>query len=129
METSQSSLWNTLVRIVAFVLAVALMLLDVLGIRNALLSFLTWDQRRILAGQSAQGGTTGSSFQLGAAIQTTDLAVIIIMGIVAIGAVVWVEYYYRIGAKQGKLYKRIGIVTAVEVVIILIALILPLIFA
>ncbi|MCL4504735.1 MAG: hypothetical protein M1434_05505 [Chloroflexi bacterium] len=128
METSQSSLWKTFVRIVAFLLAVILMLLDVLGIRNALLSFLTWDQTRIIAAQRAQG-TTGSIFRMGAAIQTIDLTSIIVLGIAAIAAVIWIEYYYRFGAKQGKLYKRIGIVTAVEVAIILIAFILSFVFA
>ncbi len=127
MQSTRSAWWETPVYLVSWLLGSLLCILDALLIRNAVLSFLIWNQARTGNAPNAQG-VSPNEFQLSSAVETIDKVVLLVLMCVAIAFVVWIENYLRKGAKQDKLVKRILIVGGIEVGIAAVALIVTAVF-
>lgn len=127
MQLSKPVWWKTLLQYLSWLVAAVLAILDVLMLREALITFLTWNQVRIQQAQRAQG-LVPQNVELGFTTEAIAQGALFILGIVAVGAVIWIEYYFRKGAAIGMLFKRIGIVLGVEVGLVILAVVLQMIF-
>ena len=101
----------------AWILTSAGAILDALYIRSAAKGLL--QALSIIQNEGYQkGGGIGIDLQFGYALTATEEVLILILGLVALAAVIWIEYYFRKGRPKGLLLKRIGIVVGVEVAIV-----------
>lgn len=128
MESSKGNWWKVIVRFISWVAASALAVVDALLLRQALISFLLWNQLRIQDIQRAQG-LVPEKIQSGFTTEAIAQWALFVLGIAAIGLVIWIEYYFRKGALIGKLFQRIGIVLGTEVGIIVLAVVVQMIFS
>jgi hypothetical protein len=89
----------TLAHAAAWLLSSALLVIDILLIREALLSVLTW--------ASAQTGKAPSAYSaIGWTIEFVDRALVLILACVGVALSVVLEHYYRRGAENGLLIRR-----------------------
>ncbi len=115
-ETSNSGWLATLSVYFAWIITAAGSVIDMLGIREALLSVLALLR---LVNQDAyrrQGGV-GEDIVTNFGFAAFDNVMLLILGIATVGVVVWLEYYFRKGREKGLLYKRIGKVLLMQVAI------------
>jgi len=110
----------TLVQAFAWLVTSVAAVIDMLYIRQAVLAVLS----AILSARSlayhAVGGL-GLDFSPDFGVSLVDKVLIFILGIGTIVAAVYIEYYFRKGQPKGLLYKRIGLVAAIEAGIFLIS--------
>ncbi|MBM4456617.1 MAG: hypothetical protein FJ011_02440 [Chloroflexi bacterium] len=99
MEGRSPGCGLTLAQVAAWLSSSALVLTDILLVRGALLSVLTWLGAR-------QGHAPTSYSQFGWTLEFVDRALLLILGCVGIGLAVGLEYYYRRGAETGDLARR-----------------------
>ena len=77
----------------------ALLVIDVLLVREALLSVLTW--------ASVQSGKAPAAYSaIGWTIEFVDRALVLILACVGVALSVVLEHYYRRGAENGLLVRR-----------------------
>jgi hypothetical protein len=89
----------TLAYVAAWLVSSALLLIDVLLVREALLSVLTW--------VSAQTGQASSAYSaIGWTIEFVDRALVLILACVGVALSVVLEHTYRRGAENGLLIRR-----------------------
>ena len=127
MQLAKPTWWKTLIQYLSWAVASLLAILDALMLREALISFLTWNQVRIQQAQRAQG-LIPEKIQSGFTTEAIAQGALFVLGIVVVGLVIWIEYYFRKGAAIGKLFKRIGIVIGVEVGLVALSVVLQMIF-
>jgi hypothetical protein len=127
MGSTKPAWQQTLVQYVCWLGASVLAVVDLLMIREALISFLLWNQVRIQNIQRAQG-LLPEKIQSGFTTEAIVLTATFILGIIAVGVMIWAEYYFRKGAAIGKLFQRIGIVLGTEVGIIVLSVIVQMVF-
>jgi hypothetical protein len=112
-DQNKGSCLVTLVQSAAWFITSVAAVLDMLYIRQAILSVLA-------AIQAAQGlafhaaGGVGLDFSTDFGVTLVDKLLIFILGVGTIVAVVAIEYFFRKGQPKGLLYKRIGLVVAIE---------------
>jgi hypothetical protein len=100
-----------------------LAVVDMLYVREAVTAILSAISAAKDVAFHAAGGL-GLDFSTGFALSLADDIIILILGIAAISAVVYIEYYFRKGQPKGLLLKRIGKVAAIEVAIIIVSIII-----
>jgi len=105
----------------AWLVASLLAVVDMLYVREAVLAILSAIQAAKDVAYHAAGGL-GLDFSTGFAVSVADDVMLLILGIGTIAAVVSIEYYFRKGQPKGLLLKRIGIVAAIEVGIIVVSI-------
>lgn len=127
MQTTKPTWWKSVIQYGSWIVAVILAIVDALMIREALISFLTWNQIRIQNLQRAQG-LVPEKTQLGFTTEAFAQGAAFVLAVIVIAAVIWIEYYFRKGNERGVLFRRIGIVAGVEVGILLLSLILQVVF-
>jgi hypothetical protein len=89
----------TLAYVAAWLVSSAFLIVDVLLVREALLSVLTW--------VSAQQGKAPSAYSaIGWTIEFVDRALVLILACAGVALSVVLEYYYRRGAENGLLTRR-----------------------
>ncbi len=89
----------TLAHVAAWLVSSALLVFDVMLVREALLSVLTWI--------GAQLGQTPSAYSaIGWTIEFVDRALVLILACVGVALAVVLEHYYRRGAENGLLIRR-----------------------
>jgi hypothetical protein len=89
----------TLAYVAAWLVSSAFLIIDVLLVREALLSVLTW--------VSAQQGKAPSAYSaIGWTIEFVDRALVLILACVGVALSVVLEHYYRRGAENGLLIRR-----------------------
>lgn len=92
-------------------------IVDLLAIREAILSLLAiFSVAQAAAYHRAGGVGTDLVTQFG--LTAFDNFVLFTLGIVVVGVVIWLEYYFRKGREIGLLYKRLGRVALIEVIIV-----------
>jgi hypothetical protein len=69
-------------------------------------------------------GFQGQNIQFGFAITTTANIMAFVVGAGAVAFTVWVEYYFRKGRAKGLMWKRIGIVLACQIALILLMILI-----
>lgn len=100
----------------AWALAAAGSLIDMLGIREAILSILAL-LRLINRDIYHSKGGVGEDIVTNFGFAAIDNVMLLILGIATVGVVIWIEYYFRKGRAKGLLYKRIGKVLLVQAAI------------
>jgi hypothetical protein len=110
----------TLVQALAWLVTSVAAVIDMLYIRQGVMAILSGIQvARGLAFHAAGG--IGLDFSTDFGVSLVDKLLIFILGIGTIIAVVYIEYYFRKGQPKGLLYKRIGLVAAIEAGIFLLS--------
>jgi hypothetical protein len=100
MDRSPTGCGTTLAYVAAWLVSSALLVVDVLLIRGALLRILTWI--------STRGGEMPSAYSsFGWTLDFVDRALMLILACVGVGLSVASQYYYRPGAGKGMLIKRV----------------------
>lgn len=122
-KDSNSGILASISQFVAWVVAVLLALVDVIAIREALLSLLALFRVYENAAYRKAGGV-GDDIFTGFGITAFDMFTMFIMGGVAIVMVIVIEYYFRKGRVRGLLYQRIGKVLGIEVAIVAVAILI-----
>jgi len=116
-ENGSNSGWlDSLSLFVAWAITAAGSVIDMLGIREAILSVLALF-RLINQDVYRSKGGVGEDIVTNFGFAAIDNIMLLILGICTVGVVVWIEYYFRKGRTKGLLYKRIGKVFLVEVAI------------
>ena len=110
----------TLVQALAWLVTSVAAVIDMLYIRQAVLSVLSAIQSARSLAYHAVGGL-GLDFSTDFGVSLVDKVLIFILGIGTVVAAVYIEYYFRKGQPKGLLYKRIGLVAAIEAGIFLIS--------
>jgi len=98
-------------------------ILDALYIREAALAGLALFQQAQYQIYRSKGGL-GLDLSTGFAMTLYDDVIMLILGCLAIAAVIAIEYYFRKGRPKGLLLKRIGIVVGIEVGIIILSILI-----
>lgn len=130
MESTESKGgWLTTIMVyIAWAATVAGAVIDALMVREAVLAILAW-VKVIKTEAYHQAGGVGQDILTGFGLAAIDYAVVFLLAIIAIGFTIWLEYYFRKGRTLGLLYKRIGKVVAVEIGIIVAAVLIRVIIA
>jgi hypothetical protein len=128
MESSKGSWWKVVIHYVSWLVASLLAIVDALLLRQAVISFMIWNQTRIIEAQRAQG-LVPEKIQLGFTTEAVAQWALFILGITVVTAVIWIEYYFRKGIAIDKFFQRIGIVLGTEVGLIVLAVILQMVFS
>jgi len=105
----------------AWLVTSLLAVVDMLYIREAVTAILSAIQSAKDVAYHAAGGL-GLDFSTGFGLSLADDIMIFVLGLVTIGAVVTIEYYFRKGQPKGLLLKRIGKVVAIEAGIIIVSI-------
>lgn len=116
-ENETNSGWlATLSVYVAWIITAAGSVIDMLGIREALLAVLAL-LRLVNQDIYRSKGGVGEDIVTNFGFAAFDNVMLLVLGIATVGIVVWLEYYFRKGREKGLLYKRIGKVLLIEVAI------------
>ncbi len=107
----------------AWAVASAGAILDALFIREAFLALLAW-YKVIATNAYHQAGGIGDNLITTFGVSAVDNFLLLILGCAAIAVTIWIEYYFRKGRPLGLLYKRIGRVFLVELIIVVAALVI-----
>jgi hypothetical protein len=113
----------TLSYFIAWMVTSAGSIIDALLVREALLAVLAWYKVISTEAYHQQGGV-GDNLITSFGVAAVDNVMLLVLGCGAIAATVWIEYYFRKGRPMGLLYQRIGKVFAVEIAIIIAALLI-----
>ena len=95
-------------------------IVDAIYIREGLLRVLAWFRATQLAAFHANGGI-GNDLGMTFRLTAVDFLTIFILACGAVVAIVWIEYFYRMGRPKGLLWKRLFRVVVVEAAIILVS--------
>lgn len=115
---SNSGWLDTLSLYAAWAITAAGSVINMLGVREAILSFLALFQVINAEAYRRKGGV-GEDIFTNFGIAAFDNVMLLVLGCATIVAVIWIEYYLRKGRAKGLLYKRIGKIVVVEVAIII----------
>lgn len=96
-------------------------IVDLLAVRQAILAWLAVFSV-ISAEEYHRRGGVGVDFSTQFGITAFDNAALLVLGCIAIGFIVWVEYYFRKGIPLGQLYKRIAKVALIEIAVIVLVI-------
>jgi hypothetical protein len=120
-DLSTSSDWkDTVLYITAWLASTVLLAILLVIVRGIAMDFMMWIGLTWEAVNFEAWREVSRSY---AWIQEfVDRVVILVMGCVAVAAMVWIEYYYRKGVQKGVLIKRIVRVVAGELIIAALAL-------
>jgi hypothetical protein len=119
---SQPLSWKlTVASLLAWIVSCALLVIDTLLGRGALLSVLAWVVARTGLAPSAVR-------ELHWTFQFVELALWLILMCIGAGVAVGLEYYYRQGAGQGLLGRRVQRVIGIQIVVALLAWIVEALF-
>lgn len=113
----------TLVQFVAWLVTAIGTIIDALAVREAVLAILAWIQV-INAEAYHRAGGIGEDIVTNFGLAAVDNVVLLILACVAVAFTIWIEYYFRKGRPKGLLYKRIGKVVAVEIAVIIAAILI-----
>jgi hypothetical protein len=122
-----SGSWQfSIIQLVAWLISMVLAVVCVLYIREVLIIIASLFQ---LASEAAykQAGNPGIDLTPGRVVLLFDNIMLFVLGVSAVGFVIWVDYYFRRGRPEGLLLKRIGIVLGSEVAIIVACVLIKLI--
>jgi hypothetical protein len=120
---SKGGLLATVSLYVAWLVAAAGSVINAIAIREALLS-VSAIFRLVSTEAYHRNGGVGEDIFTGFGISALDNVMLLVLGCLAIGFTVWVEYYFRKGRPKGLLYKRIAKVIGAEIGIIVLAIII-----
>ena len=120
-STSKGGWLATLIQFVGWVVATAGAIIDALAVREAVLAILAW-VKVIKTEAYHQSGGVGEDILTNFGLTAIDYAAIFVLAMIAVGFTIWFEYYFRKGKPQGLLYRRIGKVVAIEIGIIVAAI-------
>ena len=126
-NNSDSGFLATIAYLGAWLLTSIGAILDALYVREAILSVLLAFQV-IKSEAFHKAGGLGVDFQTSYLVSTLDLTVIFVLGCVAVAAIIYIEYYFRKGRPLGLLGKRIARVIGIEVVVVVLAILIRIIF-
>lgn len=118
----------SLSQFVAWIITSILAVMDMLFIREAILAGLAWF-RVIETAAYRRAGGVGEDIFTGFGISAFDNVMLVLLGLAALSACIYFEYYFRKGRPQGLLYRRIGKVLLIEVVVIVVALLLKIVIS
>ena len=110
----------------AWLVTSILVVFDALYIREAALSIASLFQAAQYQAFKQKGGI-GLDFQTGYLVGAFDNVLMITLGIMAVVAVVGIEYYFRKGRPKGLLLKRIEIVLGIEIGAIVVSILIRLV--
>ena len=98
-------------------------LIDALYTRSAVQAIL---QRLQVIGNEAYKakGGVGLDFQLGYALTTTDMTLLLVLGCVALGFIIAIEYYFRKGRPKGLHWKRVRKVVLIEIAVFIVSILI-----
>ena len=118
MSTEMGNWKTAVLRYLAWLVASALALLDIIMFREAFHSVLVWYGLQRQDALRAQGAPITI---VGGMINGIDRAMILLLGVIGVIFVVLVEYRFRKAEKEGHLLRTIGTVFGVQVAIALIS--------
>lgn len=111
----------------AWLAASAGAIINAIYIREAVLEFLVWYRDRYLQGEHEPGSLGLRRLQTSSQVTLVDFLTIFVAAIVVGGVIVWLEYYFRRGRQNGVLLKRVMVVAAVEVSIVVTSILIRMI--
>jgi hypothetical protein len=123
MEENQPHWSHSILYSLAWLICCLLVIVDILAVREATLDMLTAIQVQRMA-SAAEGELNLERIEAGRTMQAIDQGLLFFGGIVAVVLAIAIEYYFRIGQKQGKLLQRIGRVVGIQVAILLASVII-----
>lgn len=89
-----------------------LLVVNILEIREASLAVITTIHVQRTTNIEGEGNST----QFDSTLHTIDILMFYLAAMLGISLAILVEYYFRFGLKQGKLFQRIGKVLGIQVV-------------
>jgi hypothetical protein len=119
MESKPAGCGLTLAYLSAWLVSSIVLVLDVVFFRAALLHVLQW-----LAAHATSTASANSSF--GMALEFADQAMSFILGCAGVALAVAFEYYYRRGAENGSLIRRVSRVIGIQLAVGVVAWIIQL---
>ena len=116
----------TIAQFTAWLVTSLVAVVDMLFIRYAALAVMQALQF-IDYNELHKRGFMGINYQFGFAIGAADNIILVILSICAVSFTVWVEYYFRRGRPLGLLWKRIGIVLASQIGIVILSILIQMV--
>jgi chromate transport protein ChrA len=123
MENDQPHWASTILYSLAWLICCLLVIVDILAIREASLDVLTAIQAQRIAA-APEGEAVAEQINIGFAIQALDQGLLFFGGIVAVVIAIGLEYYFRMGQRQGKLLRRISMVVGIQIAIFVICVVI-----
>lgn len=122
-NASQNSWLVSVGSFLAWIVSSILAVISGLYLRDAILSIASLFQAAQYQVFRQKGGL-GLDFSTGYLVSLFDNVLLFVLAVGLIAAVIAIEYYYRKGRAKGLLLKRIGIVLAIEVAIIVVSILI-----
>lgn len=122
-ETKGEGCLSTLGHYGAWLITSAGAIIDLLAVRQAILATLAVFSVISAEAYHRRGGL-GTDFTTQFGLTAFDNFALLVLGCVAIGFIIWVEYYFRKGRPLGLLYKRIAKVALIEIAIIAVVVVI-----
>jgi hypothetical protein len=116
----------TIAQFTAWLVTSLVAVVDMLFIRYAALAVMQALQI-IDYNELHKRGFMGINYQFGFAIGAADNIILVVLSVCAVAFTVWVEYYFRRGRPLGLLWKRIGIVLACQIGIVILSILIQVI--
>ena len=120
--------WSWLISIgsaIAWLATSVLAVFSGLYIREAVISIAGLFQAMQEQNYVKSGGI-GIDLTPGRVVFLLDNIILFVLGIAAVGVVIWIEYFFRKGRPQGLLLKRIVLVAGVELAVIAVSIVIKL---
>ena len=118
METEQPHWASGILYSLAWLVCCLLVIVDILGIREASLDVVTAIQVQRVE-NAPEGQAKLEELRTGFTMQAIDQGLLFFGGVVAVVLAIGLEYYFRMGRQQGKLLRRIGQVVGIQIGIFL----------
>jgi len=123
MENNEPHWASTILYSLAWLVCCLLVIVDILAIREASLDVLTAIQARRVA-NAPSGEATREMIDIGGTIRALDQGLLFFGGVAAVVFAIGIEYYFRRGQKQGRLWQRIGGVVGILVAVFIVCVII-----
>lgn len=112
MEDKKNFLGTTILYNIAWLVSSLFIIVDLFMIREATLDVMTAIQQNLI--QNAESGEqTAARLQFGNTIELVDRAILFLGGVLVVALAIGIEYYFRKGNDEGKVWKRVGKVAGI----------------
>ena len=105
-DEKEPTVFKMIVHYVAWLVASMGIVLDMIFLREAVLSVLRAWQNAVV--EAMKGDLLANTAKPGFIVQAWDTGIMVVLGVIAVGLAVWTEYWMRKGERQGLLYQRIA---------------------
>jgi hypothetical protein len=123
MEEKKGFWGRTVLYNLAWLISSLFVIVDLFMIREATLAVMTAIQVTVTQ-NAAEGEQTAAKMQFGNVMGVVDRAILFLGGVLVVALAIGIEYYYRKGNEEGKVWQRVGRVAIILAVVFVVSVLI-----